>query len=81
MHDGRRSAVANRTPHCGDVADVAFDHGRVERGTAMPGGKIVVNDDAVTGTPERLGSVTANVPGAAGDEDGWQISCGQWSNR
>jgi hypothetical protein len=47
----------------------------------MPGGKIVVNDDAVTGTPERLGSVTANVPGAAGDEDGWQISCGQWSNR
>jgi hypothetical protein len=70
MHDGGGSALANRAPHSGGVANVAFDHRRVERGTAMTSGEIVVDDDAVTGTSQRLGGVTANVPGAAGDEDG-----------
>ena len=81
MHHRRRVALANRAPYRGDIADVAVDHRRVERRAAMPSGEIVVNDNAVAGTPERLGGVAADVPGTSSDEDGGQISCGQWSNR
>ena len=39
MHHGRRAAVADRAADGVDVADVAFDHRRAERGAAMSGGE------------------------------------------
>ena len=51
-----------------DVRDVAFDEIAVLRRLAMPGGEIVVHDDAIPGPRERLRGVAADVAGAAGDE-------------
>jgi hypothetical protein len=79
VDDGRRPAVAKRTAHGVDVANVAFDERSAQRGLPMSGGQIVVDDDAVAGPAKCLRGMTADVTGAARDED--CSSGGQWSNR
>ena len=81
MHHGGRAGLADRAAHGIHVADVAFDQRRAERRVAVPRREVVVDDDAVAGAPQRLGGVAADVAGAAGDEDGGQVSGGQWSSR
>ena len=56
--------------HGVDVADVALDERRAERRVAMARRQIVVDDDAISRLPERLGGVAADVAGAAGHEHG-----------
>jgi hypothetical protein len=73
--------------HAPGVADVAFDEGqrrslgvadgaRTDRQPfdrlAMPLREVVIDDDVVPRAEERPDGETANVAGAAGDEDGTQ---------
>jgi len=45
----------------------------------VTGDEIVEDDDAIAGLVQRLGGVTADVSGAAGDEDAPPVT-GQWKN-
>ena len=70
MHDRDDLVAAQRVAHPVDIRDVAFDQLAVLHRRAMAGREVVVHDDAVLGPVQRLGRMTADVPRAAGDENG-----------
>ncbi len=54
------------------VVNVALDELRAERGLAMTGRQVVVDDDAAPGPRQQFRGVAADVAGATGDEYGAQ---------
>ena len=80
MHDGEDPVLAQRRAQGRDIGDVADHQLAVLDGAAMPGGQIIVDDDAIAGALKNLGGVAADVAGAAGHEDSLQASA-QWRNR
>ncbi len=51
------------------VANVGFDEGQATGRLPVSGDEAVEDHHLVARLPQRLGSVTADIPGAAGDED------------
>ena len=49
--------------------------------SAVAGGQVVVDDDAMTRLAQGLGGVASDVAGATGDQNGGRLSGGQWSSR
>ncbi len=69
MHDGVRFVAAQGLAQLGWVGDVAMLERTPLNRPPVAGAKIVEGDWRVTGQGQRLAGVTADVAGAAGDEN------------
>src|SRR5262249_46978591 len=80
MHYGRDLVAFQRVANGGDVTNVSLNELSVLDGGTVPGRKAVEDDDLVAGSMECLGAVTADVSGAACDEDVRWVTA-QWRSR
>ena len=70
MHYGGHLMFFDRSAQPRAVADVAFDQRAPTRRFAVAARQIVVNDRAITGSGQSLARVRADIPSAAGDQNG-----------